>query len=402
MKAHRLALLSLATLLTLPLVTRGQADDVTLCSGWLASVDESTQQIVLSWHPSPDSNVWGYYICAGIPEGNCLDYDTVFGRLDTTYICTDHSPLERHLYALHVFDSANNASALTPRFGNMVLEASVPECETDVQVHWTPYEGMPEGRPVYTLWVRLEPSDDDYDCYYTTSDSNALSYSFEIPEEVTRAWIKVRAEAPGGYRSLSNVVMVERRTIDRAAFLEISDIEYDSINTQVLLSFHLDTAFHADHYTLYRSIDGSPWREIGTFHQENPRYSDRDINPYDSLHCYQIGVLDACGMNEQYSFPSACVVVPTPPEPATAFPNIIVVGDPDNGCFRPVIRGLMGDLYQLAIYNRAGLLVFRTENQDEGWTPSTDTPQGVYAYHLRCRFNTGYIQSYAGTFAVIK
>ena len=402
MTAHRLALLSLAILLALPLGVRGQTDDVTLCTGWLATVDESTQQIMLSWHPSEDSTTWGYFICAGSPTSPCLGYDSVFGRFDTTYICTDHSPLERHTYALHVFDSLHQASGQTPFFGNMVLEASVPECETDVQVHWSPYTGMPEGRPVYTLWVRLEPSDDDYDCYYTTSDSNALSYSFEIPEEVTRAWLKVRAEDPGGYRSLSNVVMVERRTIDRAAFLEISDIEYDSINTQVLLSFHLDTAFHADHYTLYRSIDGSPWREIGTFSQTTPYFNDRDINPYDSLHCYQIGVLDACGMNEQYSFPSACVVVPTPPEPDIAFPNIIVAGDPDNGCFRPVLRGLMGDLYQLTIYNRMGLLVFHTEDQNEGWTPTADIPQGVYAYHLRCRFNTGYIQSYAGTFAVVK
>ena len=92
----------------------------------------------------------------------------------------------------------------------------------------------------------------------------------------------------------------------------------------------------------------------------------------------------------------------TPPEPATAFPNIIVAGDPDNGRFLPIVQGLMGDLYQLSIYNRHGLLVFRTEDQNEGWTPTADTPQGVYAYHLRCRLNTGYIQNYAGTFALIK
>ncbi|MBR5093245.1 MAG: gliding motility-associated C-terminal domain-containing protein [Bacteroidales bacterium] len=400
MTAHRHALLALATLLALPLGGWGQAADVTLCPGWVATVDESSQQIVLSWRPSPDSTVMGYHICTGSP---CVDYDTVFGRLDTTYICSDHSPLERHYYGLHVFDSTLQASAETPFFGNIVLEATVPECETDVQVSWSPYIGMPEGSPLYTLWVRLEPSDDDYDCYYTTSDSSALHHSFEIPEEVTRAWLKVQAEGLGGYRSQSNVVMVERRTVDRASFVEISHIEYDSINTQVLLSCHLDTAFRADHYTLYRSIDGSPWREVGSFSTHNPTYTfaDRDINPYDSLHCYQLGVLDACGMNEQYSS-TTCLVVPTPPEPATAFPNIIVAGDPDNGCFRPIVLGLMGDLYQLSIYNRHGLLVFRTEDQNEGWTPTADTPQGVYAYHLRCRLNTGYIQNYAGTFALIK
>lgn len=375
---------------------------VTPCTGWLATVDEETQQIVLSWHPSPDDNFGGYHICAGTPSTPCWDYDTVFERLDTTYVCIDHSPLERHLYALHIFDVDSNVSELTPYFGNIVLEADVPECETDVHVQWTPYQGMPTGYPRYTLWVKLEPFDDDYDLYYTTVDSNALSHIIDIPEGVTRAWFKVMAEGNGGYRSLSNVVHVERRTIDKAEFLEISQITYDSINTEITLSFHLDTSFHEDHYSLYRSIDGRPYREIGTFRHTSPQYIDRDINPYDSLYCYQIGVLDACGLNEQYSEPWECIVVPTPPPPATAFPNIIVAGDPDNGCFRPVIRGLMGDIYQLNIYNRFGFLVFHTDNQDEGWTPTADTPQGVYAYHLRCRFNTGYIQSYAGTFAVIK
>ena len=70
MTAHRHALLALATLLALPLGARGQAADVTLCPGWLATVDESSQQIVLSWRPSPDSTVMGYHICTGTP---CVD-----------------------------------------------------------------------------------------------------------------------------------------------------------------------------------------------------------------------------------------------------------------------------------------------------------------------------------------
>lgn len=385
-------------LLLLPLGLAAQ--DVAPCSGWMATVDEASQQIVLSWHPSPDSTVWGYHICTGSP---CLDYDTVFGRLDTTYRCIDHSPLTRHTYRLHVFDSNYNVSALTPHFGNMVLTANVPDCETTVTTAWTPYSAMPAGKPRYTLWVRLEPFDEEYDAYYTTSDSNALHYTFEVPEAVTRAWLKVTAEGTGNYRSLSNVVIVERRTIEQAAFVEISEVTYDSLLNTVSLDFHLDSTFQADHYTLYRSIDGSPWREILTF--QTPfstfRHTDFDINPYDSLHCYQLGVKDACGMNEKYSR-TQCVVVPDPPPPAWAFPNIIVAGDSDNGCFLPAMRGMEGDLYELSIYNRFGQLVFRTDNPSSGWTPQASAPQGVYTYHLRCRFNTGAIKSFSGTFALIK
>lgn len=370
------------------------------CSGWLATVDEASQQIVLSWHPSEDSAVWGYHICTGSP---CLDYDTVFGRLDTTYRCIDHSPLTRHTYRLHVFDSNSNVSALTPHFGNMVLTADVPECETTVNTDWTPYIAMPTGTPRYTLWVRLEPFDDDYDAYYTTSDSTALHYTFDVPESATRAWLKVTAEGPGNYQSLSNVVVVERRTINQANFVEISETSYDSLLIAVDLTFHLDSSYEADHYTLYRSIDGSPWKEITTFQTPFSTYSytDHDINPYDSLHCYQLGVLDACGMNEKFSR-SGCVVVPDPPPPSWYIPNVIVAGDAANGRFLPVLQGLSGDLYELHIYNRFGQLVFHTDNPTSGWAPPSHTPQGVYTYHLRCRFNSGAIKNFSGTFALIK
>lgn len=382
------------------LTAAAAAQDVARCTGWLASVDEATQQIVLTWHPSPDSNAWGYHICTGSP---CLNYDTVFGRMDTTYVCADHDPLERHVYRLHVFDSNHNASALTPFFGNMVLTATVPECETEVYASWTPYTGMPTGQPRYTLWVRLEPFDEDYDQYYSTADSTALHRSIDISEGVTRVWMKVEAEGEGGYHSWSNVVQAERRTADRASFIEITDIAYDSIERVVSVGCLFDDTFIADHYTLYRSIDGSPMRKLADFstRQSHYTYTDRNINVYDSLHCYQLGVKDACGMNEQYSH-IQCVVVPTPPPPAAAFPNTILCGDPDNGCFRPVLRGLMGNLYELDIYNHMGLLVFSTEDPDEGWTPGGDTPQGVYVYHLRCRFNTGAIKSYTGSVTLIK
>lgn len=389
-------------ILLLVLPALASAQDVAGCTGWLASVDEASQRIVLSWHRTQDPHAMGYHICTGTSD-TCRQYAVLMDCDDTSYICPDHSPLERHHYGLHVFDSNYNTSPLTPFFGNMVLQTEVPQCETGVSAWWSPYENMPKGDPRYSLWVRLEPFDTAYDCYYVTSDTARLHYSFEMPEAVTRAWLKVEAEGEGGYRSLSNVVCVERRTVDRASFVEIEDLEYDSIETFVRLDFHLDNNFAADHYTLYRSIDGSPWREINTFATSLARYSyiDRDINPFDSLHCYQLGVKDACGMNEQYS-PTACLVVPTPPLPAVAIPNIVVAGDEVNGCFRPVVRGLLGTLYELHIYNRQGLLVFQTSNPTEGWTPPPNCPQGAYAYHLRCQFNNGFIKNYTGVFTLIR
>ncbi|MBQ8703271.1 MAG: gliding motility-associated C-terminal domain-containing protein [Bacteroidales bacterium] len=364
---------------------------------WRATVDSATQQIVLSWRPSADSATLGYHLCTGNP---CLDYDTVFGRLDTSYVCVDHSPLERHTYRLHVFDSVYNVSELTPAFGNIVLEADVPECETTVSARWTPYPGIPDGRPFYTLQTRLEPFDSTFYNQFTTGDSTALETTFSMPESVTRAWLRVVAFGNNGFRSLSNTVMVERRTVDSASVVAISDIEYDSLHTAIDLTFLVDTAFE---YTLYRSVDGTPWRSVETFHPTASPYTYRDmgINPYDSLHCYQLEVLDACGLNPHYSS-TACVVVPNPPVPAIAIPNVIVAGSDDNGTFQPKIQGLKGDLYELTIYNRKGLLVYSTTDPAAGWTPPDSAPQGAYSYFLRCRYNTNDIKTYAGTVTLIR
>ena len=369
---------------------------------WLATVDSATQQIVLRWRPSADSATLGYHICTGTP---CLDYDTVFGRLDTSYICLDHSPLEQHTYRLHVFDSAYNVSALTPSFGNMVLEADVPDCETTVSAHWTPYEGIPDDTNAhaihYILWQRLEPLDDDFVSYFSTNHGTPMEHTFSIPEAATRVWLRVEVyRNEDKFRAFSNIVTVDRRTVDTASVVAIRDIAYDSILTAIDLTFEVDTAFE---YTLYRSIDGTPWRFVETFHphQSPYHYHDPNINPYDSLHCYQLEVMDACGMNPRYSN-TAWVVVPDPPAPAIAIPNIIIAGDDRNGTFLPKIRGLKGDLYELFIYNRMGLLVYHTEDQDAGWTPPAATPQGAYTYFLRCRYNTNDIKTYSGTIIVIK
>ena len=369
-------------------------------TNWLATVDEATQQVTLRWSPSADSACMGYHICTGSP---CLDYDTVFGRLDTTYICVDHDPLVEHTYRLHVFDSSYNVSSLTPSFGNMVLEADVPECATTVTTSWTRYVGMPSGVARYVLMVRQEPYEDDYTEYYRTDSAGIMGYSFEMPEGSTRVHIKVQAYNRNGLMSQSNVVSVERRTVDSAAFVEIEQVVYDSATSSVRLTLHTDTAFHAERYTLWRSIDGSPWRELAIVNPQKPYmdYIDHDLNVKDSLHCYQLSVPDACGMNEKYSA-THCVVVPDPPAPEARFPNVVVAGDTDNGTFRPRLRGWNGETYELTIYNRMGLMVFSTDDPQQGWTPQADVPQGAYTYALRVGYTAGVVKTYSGTVVVIK
>lgn len=372
-------------------------------SGWLATVDSASQQIVLRWHPSQSAATHGYHICTGMP---CLDYDTLYGRFDTSYVCTDHRPTEQHTYRVHVFDTAGNVSALTPSFGPMVLDADVPECATTVSAAWTPYIGMPGGVARYVLMARLEPFSEAYEEFYSTDSLGTLAYDFDMAEGVTSVSLVVMAYgAEGGLVSRSNEVSVVRRTADRPAFIAIDSLWADSVRSEVHLHFALDSAFGWGNYTLWRSVDGRPWTTVATFAARGPQYlyTDSGLNPNrDSLHCYQLSVLDACGMNPQYSA-TRCAVLPPPPEPLLWAPNAVTAGaDDPNGLFLPVVRGLDPAVYLLSIYDRNGQLVYATADPTAGWRPGTDVRQGVYVYRLRLRFATGNINNRVGTVLVIK
>ena len=368
---------------------------------WVATVDEATQQIVLRWRPSADSATMGYHICSGSP---CLDYDTVFGRLDTTYICLDHDPLETHTYRLHVFDSSYNVSSLTPSFGNMVLSADVPECSPTLSASWTPYTGMPSGIRKYSLMIRQEPYEDEFFEYYNTDSTGALAYSFDMPNGTTRIHLKVLAyNNAHTVVSQSNLVSVERLTADQAAFVEIADVAYDSVDANVHLTFHTDTAFHAGRYTLWRSIDDNRWRELATFTPTEPytTYIDSSLQRNGKEHCYQLAVTDACDLNPIYS-DMHCVVVPEPPDPAILAPSAIIAGNADLGTFLPLVYGWDKKLYELTIYTRTGLQLFNTTDPQQGWTPQPSVPQGAYAYVLHVGFLKGVVKTFTGTVIVIK
>ncbi len=391
LKFIALCLLSLAT------VARAQ---LPMPTAYLATVDSATQQLVLRWQASTDTTVAGYNICSG---DTCRDYAIVLGRFDTTYVCTDHSPLETHIYSMHTFDTAGNASPLTPPFGNMVLQADVPECATHVDATWTAYRGMPSGLGRYRLQALREPYDTAFTTLYTTDSLGTRAYSFDMLPGTTRVMLRVEATScDSTLVAHSNIVEVLRRTIDSASRLAIHAATYDSVANTVRLELDLDPSYTAAPYMLWRSIDGRPWSQIATMRYPDTIYLDHDINRFDSLHCYQLSVADACGLNSRYT-EAFCLVVPNPPPPAIALPNAVLAGDDGpNGAFLPHIKGLMGDLYELTIYDRMGREVFFSNNPAEAWRPTTGTPQGAYTYALRLRYNDNTIHTYTGTVLVIK
>ena len=64
--------------------------------------------------------------------------------------------------------------------------------------------------------------------------------------------------------------------------------------------------------------------------------------------------------------------------------------DGDNDTFRPSILGVQEDWYEFMVFDRWGLLVFRTTDPREAWTGGLDNagdplPNDVYVWTLRAK-----------------
>lgn len=369
------------------------------CSRWVATVDESTQQIILRWSPTTDSLATGYHICSG---DTCRQYAILHSRWDTSYVCTDHAPTTAHRYRLHVFDAEGNTSILSPSFGNIVLQAYAAACQSAVSIDWSACEGMYSGVAEYRLYAKSDPSAQGYELIATSDSAAPRHVDYVPPLDAQKVWFKVLAVGRDTLiQSTSNVVCVEREAADTSAMLRIDSLLVDSVAYQVKVLLSGSDSSEMPR-SLWRSTNGGQWQRLAMLEGSPTEYTDRDIHPYrDTLLCYRTSLQDAC--NSDYAFsPQQCTIIPLPPQPDIQVPNALRLGDDANGTFRPYIAGVIGSEYQLFVYNRQGLCVFHTDSPAEAWHPSDTTPQGAYTYLLRVAFADGTIQTLYGTITLIK
>lgn len=373
------------------------------CKANCASVDEASQQIVLSWHPSPDPDIMGYYICAGNP---CTDYDTVWGRLDTTYICADHSANDENLYRILAFDSCFRASALTPYLGNLVLRAATTPCSRTATLSWNAYQNMRGGVAYYVVETRIGQSlrhdtiapTEPLTLDITTGDSIAV---------ITSTVTAVGNNAPLFARSNSKVIDFD--AIDSAHYIIIGSCGYDMEKAAIVLEIEIDSAFHPDYLILYRATDSNDNEAIATIAYISANglltYEDRNINLLQaSQYTYRVGVMDRCGTRQKLSAPCTATL-PSTETRGAIFPNVIMPSRIDNNRFCPSLRFVDASYYNLYIYNRAGMLVFHTSDPSCCWDGrhnGHELSQGVYTYLLRCRYIDGSLGLQYGTVLILE
>ena len=381
------------------------------CSLQVCNVENTLGHICLSWYPSPDTDIMGYYICMGDP---CLYYDTVWGRLNTSYICREQlDQYNNDVYSFRIlaFDSCFQASPLTPYYHNLRLEVKAEPCSRLLQCSWNRYINMPDSVGSYRLYYRLQG--DDRWCKHIVGPEGPFTFDTLIPD-LAIGHLSVYVVAVNTTDSLSAFSLVHDFSfddLDTAEYLRITDIQYDENTPSATLTFEIDPYFQGRTCYVYRATGLSNNFEriaeltrSATQPEQFLTYTDLAISRAAGCYVYRIGVPDICEQWIKFS-DTAQLLLPDVSQPEAYFPNAIRYGDPDNGRFCPHYLSALAQGYSLDIYNRFGTHLFHTDNLYDCWDGNDiqgrPLPQGVYVYHAHCRYADGSEKLYLGTILLL-
>ncbi len=386
-------------------------DDVptTPCAVRVCTVDTILDRIRLTWYPTPDTDAIGYYICLGSP---CVDLDTVWGRFNTTYLCSDTLSTDvQHRFRILAFDSCYQASPLTPSYHNPTLSFSDSGCSRRFSCSWNRYVNMPDSVGHYRLYYRLEDQDTLH--LFETGPDGPFAFDTVIDDlTITKVTVFLRVDNTSDtLHALSQVRTRYFSYGDTATYLRIVQADYDENVPSVTLTIDIDSLFDVSECYVYRSQgDEDSFVRLATLDRGNPPsrylyYVDDDINRAAGRYRYQVGVPDRCYHWVKTS-DTVELLLPDVQKATAYFPNAIIYGDPDCGTFCPVYISALSANYQLFIYTRWGQLVFQTTDIGACWDGSGPSggplPQGTYVYRACVSHADGTVKNYHGTILLIR
>ncbi|MGC9331554.1 MAG: gliding motility-associated C-terminal domain-containing protein [Bacteroidales bacterium] len=259
-----------------------------------ASVIPGTQpaEVELTWLPSDSIDVDSYIIYK-VNTGITQAYDTVYGRLTTSYTdvyaFADDEPVT---YRLAARDTLQNLSKLTESHTTVYVSTNYEICELEISLDWSEYVG----------WNNV----DHYDIYRNTSggsyqviktvNGNTSQYVDENLQPFGNYCYYIQAERSDGTIARSNKRCVSTNSYIAPAWInaDYASVEGDSIE----LRFTVDTSGEISRYKIYRATDSAyAFTEIASMaydYQPKIFYVDTDVKPSEHKYYYKLKSIDPC------------------------------------------------------------------------------------------------------------
>ena len=270
-------------------------EPTTMATWGVVTIDDETQQLLLQWNPSPDTDIMGYLVCEGTPS---LAIDTVFGRNNTQYRAAQFAIDEVHFFRICAFDSCRKASEITDACNNMVLRIATEPCNLTVTASWNEYLNMPVGVDHYEVWI--SENDSPFRETARVAGNSTCSTTFTIASNTVT--LKVYVKAVGSqYYAISNKVEWTFSSAERPRYMYLRKVSVDDNGAVVNITGQTDPMFPSNDYRIYRSVDGAEPTIVAHCQPDATGqmfWQDYSANPKESPVSYFFGVIDGCGRNE--------------------------------------------------------------------------------------------------------
>lgn len=254
------------------------------------SVDVNTQQLVFTYSQSVSEDVLGYVICKGNP---CVALDTVWGKENTTYVCSTCNVEEVSQLAIMSFDSCYNTSLRSDKLNNIVLNVDRRDCSQILALDWNEYNNMPTGLRNYEVHLIADNSDN---VVFTTANTYC---DLDISAWRDNLEIYIKAVANSVYSANSNKIEITENAIDTLDYISIDNVSVDMDNHSISLEISLDNSKRVGYYSLYRAKDDGDFTKV-----KDMPYTGEDVlyvqdyikeEILNTIYSYYLAAPDVCG-----------------------------------------------------------------------------------------------------------
>lgn len=271
------------------------------------TIDTTNDQVDISWNVNPSTDTYGYIVYK-LVGGFWIEYDTIWGRLNTDYTDVMHTAdVAPETYRVSAFDSCETVtgeyqtSALSPQHSTIHAEVEYDICAKSNTIAWTPYEGWYTGVDQYEVLVSIAGSPFEVIKVITSA---VFSYTHTgLSYDATYVYF-VRAISTTGEVSYSNRLTQFTTRPAQPNFHYLSAASFN-LGDGVEVKLYTDGGAAVESYEVERKgtydEDFVSVYEIPFAGVDDYLYEDYDIVTEYGPYQYKINLIDTCGQISETS-----------------------------------------------------------------------------------------------------
>lgn len=261
---------------------------------------------VLSWNPSPSTNVVGYQVYKENPyaSGNFFPYPANNQLVNGLSFTDPNNSSLLVRYAIVALSSCNAGllgegnplDGTTGPHSSMFLATSIDSCTGNITLRWNDYENWRDGVDYYIVrMIRNGGNPQNLD----SVNSGTFVYPAAQNGDALEFWIEA-IEQNVSNNAISNKVLMNIDVNKKMDFLYLTNVTIDAASQKPLISWRWDRDSDFGSAVLQRSEDSTNWSNVQSIANnllQDNSILDNSADAANQQYYYRINFTDACGGN---------------------------------------------------------------------------------------------------------